>query len=105
MQTRGLCCPRALGVSALSPLRRLLSSSVNADEVAKFGKLASEWRNPDGVFSGLHSMNMARVPIIRRVAADVQGASSNARLPLAGLSILDVGCGGGILSEVCCVLA
>ncbi len=61
--------------------------NVAADEVAKFDALAGEWWDPQGGFKTLHHVNPVRLALIERYAA------------LAGQAVLDVGCGGGILSE------
>jgi len=66
------------------------ASSLNADqaELAKFSALASRWWDPDSEFKPLHAINPLRLQWIR----DCTG-------PLAGRTVLDVGCGGGILAE------
>lgn len=63
------------------------SANFDAREIAKFEQLASRWWDPDGEFKPLHDINPLRVEYIDRRAA------------LAGKTVLDVGCGGGILSE------
>jgi len=71
------------------------TSTMNKEEVEKFSKMASDWWNTEGVCKPLHSMNRLRVPFVRdRLVPNNRNA-----LPLQGLKILDVGCGGGILSE------
>lgn len=74
--------------------------------MSKFSALSSQWwRDPlNGPFAGLHAMNAVRVPLIRRAMRNdfLPGrglVTPDAALPLLGLSVLDVGCGGGILSE------
>lgn len=62
-------------------------SNVDASELAKFAGRATEWWDPHGAFRTLHDINELRLDYI------------DARAPLAGSSVLDVGCGGGILSE------
>ena len=52
-----------------------------------------------GVQKGLHAMNRVRVPFVKKALLQ-EGAPLSASQPLTGYSILDVGCGGGILSEV-----
>lgn len=68
-------------------------------EIAKFSALAAEWWNPKGPFAALHRMNPVRLQFLRDVAR--RSLSSPARgggKALAGLSILDLGCGGGLIS-------
>ncbi|NXU59662.1 COQ3 protein, partial [Turnix velox] len=73
-------------------------SSVDSKEMKKFQLLAHKWWDEEGEFSALHSMNDIRVPFIRDTLLSM---SSNYHLgnPLSGVKILDVGCGGGLLSE------
>ncbi|KAJ3767297.1 S-adenosyl-L-methionine-dependent methyltransferase [Lentinula raphanica] len=88
------------------PTRLLRSSTVNASEIAHFSRLSSEWWNERGEFSFLHKMNPVRMQFIREklleTAYDEQAEEAvdtkKARL-LEGLDVLDVGCGGGLLSE------
>ncbi|MBF0110892.1 MAG: bifunctional 2-polyprenyl-6-hydroxyphenol methylase/3-demethylubiquinol 3-O-methyltransferase UbiG [Magnetococcales bacterium] len=68
-------------------------STVDPDEIAKFEAMAHEWWDPDGKFKPLHQINPLRVDYIARCAAN-QFASG-----LNGLSVLDIGCGGGLLAE------
>lgn len=71
------------------------SGSVDAGEVEKFARLAQDWWNPKGPMAPLHKMNPARLAFIRdRLAVDAAAIK-----PLAGLRLLDLGCGGGLLSE------
>lgn len=76
--------------------RNASNSTMNQGEVDKFAKMAGDWWNPEGVCKPLHSMNMVRVPFVRDRL--VPGNNRSAQ-PLKGMNILDVGCGGGILSE------
>jgi 2-polyprenyl-6-hydroxyphenyl methylase / 3-demethylubiquinone-9 3-methyltransferase len=74
-----------------------VSASLKADEVARFDALARDWWDPDGPMAPLHRINPLRIgwligTIARRFKR--QGAT-----PLEGLSILDIGCGAGLLSE------
>ncbi|XP_077032673.1 ubiquinone biosynthesis O-methyltransferase, mitochondrial isoform X3 [Agelaius phoeniceus] len=73
-------------------------SSVDSKEIKKFQLLAHKWWDEEGEYAALHSMNDIRVPFIRDTLLSM---SSNYNLgnPLSGIKILDVGCGGGLLSE------
>lgn len=77
------------------------SPSVNSTEVAKFSRISKEWWNPHSTMGTgpLHQLNPIRVQYIRDQVQEhfLPGASPSR--PFAGLRILDVGCGGGILSE------
>ena len=73
-------------------------SSVNKKEIEKFSKMAAEWWNPKGKFKPLHKFNPIRIKYIR------DNIVSNFKLngtskPLKKIDILDIGCGGGLLSE------
>jgi 2-polyprenyl-6-hydroxyphenyl methylase / 3-demethylubiquinone-9 3-methyltransferase len=77
----------------------VLDSSIDPDEVAKFSALAAEWWDPAGKFAPLHKFNPVRLAFIRREAAGRFGRDGKSLRPFAGLSLLDIGCGGGLLSE------
>ncbi len=74
-------------------------STVDDAEVARFSALAAEWWNPHGKFGVLHKFNPVRLGFIRDQAAAHFGRDSKAMKPFAGLRLLDIGCGGGLLSE------
>ena len=74
------------------------SSTINKKEIEKFSKMASEWWNPQGKFKPLHKFNPIRIKYIRDSAAKHFKIKSNNK-PLKNLNILDIGCGGGLLSE------
>jgi len=76
--------------------------NLDPDEVDKFQKLSKEWWDPKGPLKSLFSMNKLRVPFIRDglTSTRVGGTlDQNRGKPLTGLKILDVGCGGGLLTE------
>ncbi len=75
------------------------SASVDPDEVAKFAALADDWWDSAGTFAPLHKLNPARLTFIRDRIAAHQGRDPLAERPLAGLRVLDIGCGGGLLCE------
>lgn len=76
-----------------------VSSSINEAEVAKFARLAAEWWDPKGSFAPLHRFNPIRLRFIRDVAAEHFGRNTRERNPFENLSLLDIGCGGGLLAE------
>ena len=75
------------------------ASTVDPAEVAKFEAMAAEWWNPDGKFKPLHMLNPCRLDYITSQIASEYDRDLTAPLPFAGLRILDIGCGGGLLSE------
>lgn len=79
-------------------VRPVSQTTVDPAEVRKFQAMASKWWDLQGEFAVLHSMNDLRVPFVRDNLLNVHGIQQLGK-PLAGLRILDVGCGGGVLSE------
>jgi 2-polyprenyl-6-hydroxyphenyl methylase/3-demethylubiquinone-9 3-methyltransferase len=75
------------------------TSSINPAEVAKFEAMAAEWWDPNGKFKPLHMLNPVRLDYITRQIAAEFDRDLTAAQPFAGLRILDIGCGGGLLSE------
>ncbi len=73
--------------------------TVDADEIARFSALADQWWDPDGSFRPLHKLNPVRLEFIRDRLAAHHGRDPLTPAPLAGLEILDVGCGGGLIAE------
>lgn len=77
----------------------MTDTTINPDEIAKFAAMADEWWDPKGKFKPLHKFNPVRLGYVRdRVIAHF-GKDSTVRRPLEGVRILDIGCGGGLLSE------
>ncbi|XP_020914215.2 uncharacterized protein LOC110251814 [Exaiptasia diaphana] len=75
-------------------------NNVDDDEITKLSKSASDWWDVFGEFHALHSMNKIRVPYIKSVVLQQLKSNSISQvLPLKHVNILDIGCGGGILSE------
>ncbi|MGC1249757.1 MAG: bifunctional 2-polyprenyl-6-hydroxyphenol methylase/3-demethylubiquinol 3-O-methyltransferase UbiG [Xanthobacteraceae bacterium] len=75
------------------------AGTIDADEVARFSRLSGQWWNPRGPMAALHKFNPVRLAYIRDRAAAHFGRDPKRLDSLAGLRILDIGCGGGILSE------
>jgi 2-polyprenyl-6-hydroxyphenyl methylase / 3-demethylubiquinone-9 3-methyltransferase len=76
-----------------------LTTSIDPDEVARFSSWAAEWWDPKGKFAPLHRFNPVRLGFIRDQALARFGRDGAARRPFEGLRLLDIGCGGGLLSE------
>jgi len=74
-------------------------STVDETEVERFSALAAEWWNPRGKMAVLHKFNPVRLGFIKETACEHFGRDARRLDALAGLRILDIGCGGGILSE------
>ena len=76
-----------------------MTSTINKAEIQKFSKLADEWWNPKGKFKPLHMFNPIRIDYITKKIKQHYNISSNGNNFLSGLEILDIGCGGGLISE------
>lgn len=74
-------------------------SSIDDREVAKFEAMAAEWWDPNGKFRPLHMLNPCRLDYVTRQIAAEFGRDLSDRQPFEGLRILDIGSGGGLLSE------
>jgi len=72
--------------------------TINKKEIDKFSKLADEWWDPEGKFKPLHNFNPVRLRYIKDTITKKFGNKSE-KLPLKDIRILDIGCGGGLLSE------
>ena len=75
------------------------ASTATASEIAKFTALADQSWDPEGPFRPLHKFNPARVRLIRDRLAEHFARPSGGAAPFSGLSLLDIGCGGGLVSE------
>ncbi len=74
-------------------------TTADPQEIERFTHLADEWWKPDGAFKVVHAFNKARVDHLARRIPQLVNRDPNAASPLAGLSLLDVGCGAGIVTE------
>lgn len=85
---------------ALNPRNGMAdSASLDPAEVAKFSAIAAEWWDPAGKFAPLHKFNPVRLSFIRAEVGAHFGRDPKSLKPFDGLSLLDIGCGGGLLSE------
>ncbi len=73
--------------------------TLDNEEVERFSRLASEWWNPTGKFRPLHQIGPPRLSFIRDNAVERFGRDQKALRPLSGLTAVDIGCGGGLVSE------
>ena len=76
-----------------------MTTTIDPAEVAKFEAMAAEWWDPNGKFKPLHLMNPCRLDYITSQIAAEFDRNLAGPAPFAGLRILDIGCGGGLLSE------
>ena len=79
------------------------NNTINKKEIEKFSKIAEEWWNPDGKFKPLHKFNPIRISYIKENIIKTFKLDQK-KSPLKNIKILDVGCGGGLLSEPMCRL-
>ena len=79
------------------------NNTINKKEIEKFSKIAEEWWNPDGKFKPLHKFNPIRISYLKENIIKTFKLENN-RTPLKNIRILDIGCGGGLLSEPMCRL-
>ena len=75
------------------------NSSINKEEINKFSNLAEEWWKPNGKFKTLHKFNPSRLEFIIQLIKKNFIKDSSLSMPLEGVTILDIGCGGGLLCE------
>jgi len=74
-------------------------STINKEEIQKFENIADDWWNPEGKFKPIHKFNPVRISFIVDVLKSHFNLKNRASMPLKNLKILDLGCGGGLLSE------
>lgn len=74
-------------------------ATIDQAEVERFAAMAAEWWDPTGKFRPLHKFNPTRLEYIKRQACANFGRQMTDARALAGLRLLDIGCGGGLLSE------
>ncbi len=79
------------------------NNTINKKEIEKFSKIAEEWWNPEGKFKPLHKFNPIRISYLKENIIKTFKLE-NKKTPLKDLKILDIGCGGGLLSEPMCRL-
>lgn len=77
----------------------MTATTINDAEVAKFTAMAEQWWDPKGKFKPLHKFNPVRLAYIREHLLAHFGRDATAMRPFEGLTVLDVGCGGGLLCE------
>ncbi len=75
------------------------ASSIDPDEVARFAAIAEAWWDPNGKFRPLHKFNPIRLGYVRDHVAAHFGRDITVPRPFAGLRLIDIGCGGGLVAE------
>lgn len=76
-----------------------MTSTIDEKEVEKFSKIADEWWDEGGNFKPLHQFNPIRISYIRKKIVKKFSLNEKSLQPFVGLKILDIGCGGGLISE------
>ena len=79
------------------------NNTINKKEIEKFSKIAEEWWDPNGKFKPLHKFNPIRISYIKENIIKTLKLDQK-KTPLKNIKILDIGCGGGLLSEPMCRL-
>ena len=79
-------------------------NTINQKEIEKFSKMADEWWDPNGKFKPLHKFNPIRIKYIKESIIEEFNLEVTDSVPLKGIKVLDIGCGGGLLSEPMCRL-
>ena len=74
------------------------TNTINNKEIEKFSKIAEEWWDPDGKFKPLHNFNPIRISYLKENIVKTFNLKKKDKI-LSGVKILDIGCGGGLLSE------
>jgi 2-polyprenyl-6-hydroxyphenyl methylase/3-demethylubiquinone-9 3-methyltransferase len=77
----------------------MTDTTIDSGEIAKFAAMADEWWDPAGKFRPLHKFNPVRLAYIRDWALKHFGRDETLMRPLEGFRVLDIGCGGGLLTE------
>jgi len=76
------------------------NTTIDDEEIARFSRIADEWWSETGKFAPLHRMNPLRIEYIRdKIISHFHTQHSTLQTPLKGISLLDIGCGGGLISE------
>ena len=76
----------------------MANNTINKEEIEKFSALAEEWWDPEGKFKPLHKFNPIRIEFIKNKIVK-EFNIKNKKKPFSNLEILDIGCGGGLLTE------
>jgi 2-polyprenyl-6-hydroxyphenyl methylase/3-demethylubiquinone-9 3-methyltransferase len=105
MRARGACSEKHFRSTIRSYLCKTpMNDAVDEKEVERFGAIAGEWWNPRGKFAPLHRINPPRLGFIRERLLIHTGRTGREPKPFSGLDVLDIGCGGGLISEPLCRL-
>jgi 2-polyprenyl-6-hydroxyphenyl methylase / 3-demethylubiquinone-9 3-methyltransferase len=83
----------------MKPTDETIDATVDADEITRFAAQAASWWDPVGSFRPLHRLNPVRLQFIRDQLITHFGRAPRSLTPFAGLSLCDIGCGGGLIAE------
>lgn len=84
---------------AMQAVVKTKAPTIDIQDVSRFSQLSETWWNTSGEMKGLHALNPLRVQFIRDGLANIGHEAQDPCQPLEGVSIIEIGCGGGILSE------
>jgi 2-polyprenyl-6-hydroxyphenyl methylase/3-demethylubiquinone-9 3-methyltransferase len=94
----------AVRKKAVSAKKKSRRSTIDAEEVGQFDALAHQWWNESGPMKPLHRLNPARLGYLKKQICAHFGRDEESFTPFKGLRMLDVGCGGGLVTEPLCRL-
>lgn len=94
------CHQATHGLNKAKPMSpKSLTATIDPEDAARFAAIADEWWDPDGPFRPLHKLNPARLSYIRDTIGRHKKCDAASLRPFKGVTVLDLGCGGGLIAE------